>query len=121
MVRRQDLRSKVKAVPSQPLTKMLRYKFPWLLSMLTRMTRASEVCCPRRGIRELLRVKVMGGSMFRDSCRQCGVVEVAALLICVMKTTRLLPQYIQSDNEYICTHPESSHPFFSHMRDGTTQ
>lgn len=83
---------------------MLRYRLPWLLSMLTRMTRASEVCCPRRGTRELLGVKLVGqgpgGSMFRDSCRQCGVTETAALLSCVMRTTRLPPHCIQSTDEH---------------------
>lgn len=100
MVRGQGSRTKNKADPSSSLTKMLRYKFPWLLSMLTRMTRASEVCCPRRGIRGLLRVKVVEESMFRDGCRRCGVGEVVALLICVMKTTRFLLHYIHSADEH---------------------
>lgn len=121
MVRGQGPRTKDKAVPSSSLTKMLRYKFPWLLSMLTRMTRASEVCCPRRGIRGLLRVKVVEDSVFRDGCRQCGVGEVVALLICVMNTTRLFPHYSHSADEHTRL-PQSPHtPFLLHETLGTTQ
>lgn len=63
-------------LPAQPLTKMLRYRFPWSLSMLTRMTRASDPCCPGKEMWEPLRGKAKGReparSGLRGSCRQWG-------------------------------------------------
>lgn len=95
--------------------------------MLTRMTRASEVCCPRRGVRELLGVKVMGqgpgGSMLRDSCRQCGTAEAAALLSCVVRTTRFPPHCTHQlmNTPRVLTHRSGDHTLgYTHTAEYTS-
>lgn len=62
--------------PAAPLTRILRYRFPWSLSRLTRMTRYPEACCwpAARALRPLLSSRVKdcgpGRSALQGSCGQ---------------------------------------------------